>query len=147
MGVRRLGTRQHRERGSVTAFVVVLATAFILLAGLIYDAGLAMAAKTSAINEAQQAARTAAEALEPQDLRDGALVTNPGQAEADAQTYLTAAGDTGTVQVEGDQITVTVVHHQSTAILGLVGISQITVTGTATIQIEQGVTTSTQQGS
>ena len=138
--------RTDRERGSLTAFVVVLAATFIVLSGLIYDAGLAMAAKTSTITEAQQAARTAAQALNPQDLRDGILTTTPGQAETEAEAYLTAAGDTGTVQVEGDQITVTVVHHQSTAILGLIGISQITVTGTATTQIEQGVTTTTQQG-
>lgn len=134
------------ERGSATAFVVVLATCFILLGGLIYDAGLAMAAKTSAITEAQQAARTAAQALNPEDLRDGTLATTPAQAEADAQHYLAATGDTGTVQLDGNQITVTVQRHQRTAVLGLVGINQLNVTGTATIQIEQGITSNTKQG-
>jgi len=133
-------TPARRERGSITAFVVVLAATFIILGGLIYDAGLAMAAKTSAIDEAQQAARTAAQALSPAALRGGHLATTAGQAEADAEAYIAAAGDTGTVAIDGDLITVHVVHHHSTAILGLIGVGEITVTGDATTQIEQGVT-------
>jgi hypothetical protein len=105
-----------------------------------------MAAKTSAINEAQQAARTAAQALNPAALRNNVLVTTPGQATADAEAYITSSGDTGSVTIDGNQITVRVVHHQPTQILSLVGVGEITVTGVATAQIEQGVTTSTQQG-
>lgn len=139
-------TRAHRERGSVTAFVVVLAATFIILGGLIYDAGLAMAAKTSAIDEAQQAARAAAQALNPAALRNHTLVTTPGRAESDAKAYIAAAGDTGTVAIDGDQITVHITHHQPTSILGLIGVGQISVTGDATAQIEQGVTNSGQGG-
>ena len=145
----RTGTRprsRDRERGSVTAFVVVLALAFVILAGLVYDGGRALAAKTAAIDEAQQAARTAAQALDPADLRDNILATTPGQAIADAEGYIASCGDTGTVTINGDQISVDVVHHQPTEILGVIGIGEITVTGNATAEIEQGVTTSAQQG-
>ena len=133
--------RADRERGSITALVVVFAACFIILGGLIYDAGRAMAAKTTAIDEAQQAARTAGQALNAADLRDNVITITPGQAVADAEAYLTSCGDTGTVIVVGDQITVRVVRHQPTAILGLVGVSEITVIGTATAEIEQGVST------
>lgn len=138
--------RASRERGSITAFVVVLAATFIILGGLIYDAGLAMAAKTSAIDEAQQAARAAAQALSPAALRNHTLATTPGQAETDAEAYIAAAGDTGTIEIDGDQITVHVIHHQPTSVLALIGVAEITVTGDATTQIEQGVTTNSGQG-
>lgn len=138
--------RRDRERGSITPFVVVFALGFVILAGFIYDGGRALAAKTSAINEAQQAARTAAQALNPAELRNNVLATTPGQAIADAEAYIASCGDTGTATVNGDQITVTVTHRQSTEILGVIGISEITVTGNATAKVEQGVTTSAQQG-
>jgi hypothetical protein len=133
-------SRPDRERGSITAFVVVLAAAFVILAGLVYDGGRALAAKTAAIDEAQQAARTAAQALNPADLRDNVLATTPGQAIADAEGYIASCGDSGTVTINGDQISVEVVHHQPTEILGVIGVSEISVTGSATAEIEQGVT-------
>lgn len=133
--------RVDRERGSITAVVVVFAAAFLVLGGLVYDAGRAMAAKTSAIDTAQQAARTAAQALNAGDLRNNVLATTPGQAIADAEAYIAASGDTGTVTITGNQITVSVVRRQSTSLLALVGVGEITVTGTASTEIEQGVTT------
>lgn len=136
----------EHERGSVTAFIAVLAAAFLLLGGLIYDGGRAEAAKTTAIDVAQQAARTAAQALNPADLRENILATNTGQAISDAEAYIAASGDTGTVTISGDQISVTVTHRQPTVFLGLVGIGEITVTGTAITDIEQGVTAPDQQG-
>ena len=138
--------RRERERGSITAMVVVFAAAFLLLGGLVYDAGRAMAAKTTVIDEAQQAARTAAQALNAGELRNNVLATTPGQAIADAQAYITASGDTGTVTITGQTITVHVVRQQPTSLLALVGVGESTVTGTATTEIEQGVTTSTGQG-
>lgn len=86
-----------RERGSVTAFVVVMAAAFLVGAGLVIDGGLALAGKTTAMDEAQQAARTAATALAQQPLRDGQIVVDTGPALTRAQTYITATGDSGTV--------------------------------------------------
>jgi Flp pilus assembly protein TadG len=133
--------RRDRERGSITAVVVVFAACFLVLGGLVYDAGRAMAAKTSAIDTAQQAARTAAQALNAGELRNNVLATTPGQAIADAEAYIAASGDTGTVTITGNQITVSVVRRQSTSLLALVGVGEITVEGTASTEIEQGVTT------
>ena len=133
--------RRARERGSVTAMVVVFAAAFLVLGGLVYDAGRAMAAKTTAIDEAQQAARTAAQALNAGELRNNVLATTPGQVISDAEAYIVASGDTGTVTITGQTITVHVVRHQPTSLLALVGVGEITVSGTATTEIEQGITT------
>ena len=137
--VRRRTGRRERERGSITAVVVVFAACFLVLGGLVYDAGRAMAAKTTAIDEAQQAARTAAQALNAGQLRNNVLATTPGQAIADAEAYIAASGDTGTVTITGQTITVHVVRHQATSLLALVGVGEITVTGTATTDVEQGV--------
>ena len=134
------------ERGSVTAFVVVLAAAFILGAGLVIDGGLALAGKTTAEDEAQQAARTAATALAQQPLRDGQIVLNPGPALAVAQAYIAATGDSGTVTLDGTLIHARVVHRQPTKILGLFGVGEITVTANATARVESGITQSTDTG-
>lgn len=137
----RVRCRARAERGSVTAFVVVMAAAFIVGAGLVIDGGLALAGKTTAEDEAQQAARTAATALARQPLRDGQIVLDPGPALADAQAYIAAAGDTGTVSLDGTLIHVHVVHRQPTKILGLFGLGEITVSADATARVEQGVST------
>lgn len=134
------------ERGSVTAFVVVMAAAFILGAGLVIDGGLALAGKTTAEDEAQQAARTAATALAQQPLRDGQIVVNPGPALADAQAYIAATGDSGTVTLDGTLIHARVVHRQPTRILGLFGVGVITVAADATARVESGVSQSTDAG-
>jgi hypothetical protein len=134
------------ERGSVTAFVVVMATAFILAAGLVIDGGLALAGKTTALDEAQQAARTAATALAQGPLRQGQIVVDTGPALADAQAYITATGDTGTVTLNGTLIHAHVVHRQHTQILNLFGVGEITVSGDATARIESGTSRESDTG-
>ncbi len=140
---RRIPRGRDAERGSVTAFVIVLATAFIVAAGLVIDGGLALAGKTTALDEAQQAARTAATALARQPLRDGQIVLDPGPALSDAQAYIAATGDTGTVTLDGALVHAHIVHRQPTRILGLFGLGVITVSADATARIEQGVSTQT----
>lgn len=143
---RRHPRARQAERGSITAFVVVMAAAFILGAGLIIDGGLALAGKTTAQDEAQQAARTAATALAQQPLRDGQIIVNSGPALADAQAYIAATGDSGTVTLNGTLIHARVVHRQPTKILGLFGIGEITVAADATARVESGVTQSADTG-
>ena len=54
--------------------------------------------------------------------------------------YLAAAGNTGTVAVNGKQVTVTVTISQPTQILSLAGIDHLTETGTGTATAEQAPT-------
>ncbi|MHB1884915.1 MAG: hypothetical protein ACYCVV_07860 [Acidimicrobiales bacterium] len=126
------------ESGMVTAFVVIFTLALLLMAGLVLDGGLALAAKVQAIDDAQAAARAGAQAIDIPTYRASGLITlDPAQATADAQRYLAAAGHTGTVSVNGEQVTVTVTITQATQILDLAGIDHLTETGTGTATAEQ----------
>ena len=138
--------RPQAERGSVTAFVIVLAAAFIVAAGLVIDGGLALAGKTTALDEAQQAARTAATALAQGPLRDGQIALDPGPALAVAQAYIAATGDSGTVTLDGTLIYAHITHRQPTRILGLFGVGEITVSANATARVESGVTSADPRG-
>ncbi|MHB1986661.1 MAG: hypothetical protein ACYCSF_01550 [Acidimicrobiales bacterium] len=126
------------ESGMVTAFVVIFTLALLLMAGLVLDGGLALAAKVQAIDDAQAAARAGAQAIDIPTYRASGLITlDPAQATADAQRYLAAAGHTGTVSVNGEQVTVTVTITQATQILDLAGIDHLTETGTGTATAEK----------
>ena len=126
------------ESGMVTAFVVIFTLALLLMAGLVLDGGLALAAKVQAIDDAQAAARAGAQAIDIPTYRASGLITlDPAQATADAQRYLAAAGHTGTVSVNGEQVTVTVTITQATQILDLAGIGHLTETGTGSATAEQ----------
>jgi hypothetical protein len=129
------------DRGQVTAFIVIFTAAVVLFAGLLLDGGLALAAKVRAIDEAQEAARAGAQALDLAAYRaDGAVRLDPVQARALAQRYLATTGDTGTVTVVSNQVTVAVTAHQHTQLLGAVGLHTLTVTGTATAHPVRGIT-------
>jgi Flp pilus assembly protein TadG len=131
-----------REQGQITVFVVVVMVALLAVAGLVYDGGQALAAKTTAIDIAQEAARAGAQQVNLASFRaTGQVVLDAPAAQAAAQAYLagTGTGDTVTVSVTGDTVTVTVAHVQPTVFLGLIGIRALHVTGTATAAAESGV--------
>ena len=128
------------QDGRVTAFVVVIVTALILFAGLVLDGGLALAAKVRALGEAQEAARAGAQKIDLVAYRtSGTLRLAPQQASAAAQSYLAAAGHTGSVSIAGNTITVTVTISQPTELLDLIGIGSITVTATGQAQPQRGI--------
>jgi hypothetical protein len=124
----------------VTAFVVIFTFALFLLAGLVIDGGLTLAARIQAIDEAQAAARAGAQAVDVPLFRStGEVVLDSAQAKGDAQSYLAATGHTGTVQVNGDHVAVTVSITQPMQILGIGGIGSLTVTGRGSATAEHGV--------
>lgn len=119
------------DEGRATAFIVVLVVGILALAGLTLDGGLALAAKVKANGEAQAAARAGAQAIDLSAYRNtGTLQLVPAQAVADAQSYLATVGASGRVTVSGDTVTVSITATQGTQLLGLVGISSLTVHGT-----------------
>ncbi len=137
-----LGRRRARlgedEAGMVTAFVVVFTLALVVMAGLVLDGGLALAAKVQAIDDAQAAARAGAQAIDiPLYRSTGQITLDPAQATTDAERYLAQSGHAGTVTVNGEQVTVTVTINQPTQILSLAGIGHLTVSGTGTATAEQ----------
>jgi hypothetical protein len=126
----------------VTAFVVVLAIGILALAGLTLDGGLALAAKVQANGQAEAAARAGAQAIDLNAYRSsGALQLVPSQAVADAQSYLATVKAQGTVTISGDTVTVTITASQRTQLLGLVGISNLSVHGEGSAHPQRGVVT------
>jgi hypothetical protein len=124
------------ERGSVTAFVAVVATALVMVAGMAYDGGQVLAAHASARADAAKAARAGAQELDLTILRTtGDAVLDPTRAQAAATAYLHQAGAIGTVTVEGPSVTVTVTATQPLLILpGADRTIVVTQTATATDQ-------------
>lgn len=111
-------TRCRDERGSITAFVAVVAVALVMVAGMAYDGGQVIHAHNAARNDAEQAARAGAQRIDVTHLR----LTNeprldPAEAESSALAYLAQVGSTGTVTVSGADITVTVTRRQELRIL------------------------------
>ena len=130
--LRHRAVRERDERGIATLFVVLLATAMLAVAGLVIDGGYALAAKREAMNEAEQAARVGADALDPAALRSGDTRVNTARAHAAAQAYLNQVGARGSVSVDGGEVTVTVTASQDTTILSAVGVTSLPVKATAT---------------
>lgn len=130
------------DEGRVSAFVVVLTLGILTLAGLTLDGGLALAAKVEANGQAEAAARAGAQAIDLTVYRtNNRLQLVPAQAVDNAQSYLAAVGASGTVTVSGDTVTVTVTASQNTQLLGMVGISSLTVHGTGSAHPQRGVVT------
>jgi Flp pilus assembly protein TadG len=97
------------ERGSVTAFVAVIATALVMVAGMAYDGGEVLNTHAAARRDASQAARAGAQQLDTDHLRaTGEVLLDPTAAQDAALDYLELAGATGTAVVDGASITVTV---------------------------------------
>jgi len=121
--------RLRGEGGQVTVFVVVVAVALVVAAGLVVDGGYTLAAERRAYNEAEAAARAGAQALSADALRAGTLEVDPGAATTAAQAYLAQTGHVGTVMVTGDTVAVDVSFVEPMRMLGMVGISELTVHG------------------
>jgi hypothetical protein len=129
----RHGADRDPERGSVTAYTLVLTLAVLGFAGLVLDAGLAVATKVQAISTAQSAARAGARDLDLTTLRTtGAILIDPTSATATARDWLARAGVTGTVAATPQTVTVTVRTSRRTQLLRLVGVTALPVSGTAT---------------
>ncbi|GLY71378.1 pilus assembly protein TadG-related protein [Amycolatopsis taiwanensis] len=128
------------DEGRTTAFVVVLTIGILTLAGLTLDGGLALAAKVKANGQAEAAARAGAQAIDLAAYRNGGtLQLVSAQAVADAQRYLVTVGASGAVTVSGDTVTVTITTTQGTQLLGMVGISSLSVHGSGSAHPRRGV--------
>lgn len=131
---------RKNESGQVTAFVVTMMSALLLMGGLVFDGGKTLTAKRQAINEAEAAARAGAQSLDTSAYRTTGVVSlDPAAARQAALAYLSATGDSGTVQVQGDEVRVTVTHIEPTSILSIAGVRQFTVTGTGVAHAVRGV--------
>ncbi len=132
--------RRCREDGSITAFVALVLVALFALLGLVVDGGRAISSQQAAVVEAEQAARAGAGALSVGGLRHGTVTLVSRRAIADAVAYTVAAGHPGTATMANGVVTVHVRYRMPTVILGIVGISSLPVSATATAVDLAGVT-------
>src|ERR1700737_910151 len=91
----------------VTAFVVLTTVALVMFIGLVLDGGYTLAARREAIDEADGAARAAAQSVAVSS-RSGPIVLDQGRAQAAVDSFLGPTGHTGQASVQGDVVTVTV---------------------------------------
>lgn len=110
--------RARGDRGSVSAFVAVVALALVMVAGMAYDGGQVVAAQATARDVAASAARAGAQEIDLDRLRgSGDPVLDAERAVASAEAFLAQAGYPGTVAVDGSAVTVTVQVRQPMRIL------------------------------
>jgi len=133
--------RRRDEAGMVTAFVVVITLALVLFIGLVLDGGYTLAARREAIDEADGAARAAAQSVDPLTRTSHQTVLDSGQAQAAVDLFLIPTGHQGRAVVNGDLVTVTISFSQPLYILGAGGLFSITVTGHGSARAVPGVQT------
>ena len=128
------------EEGAATIFVVGLATALLMLAGLLFDGGRVLDARREAFHTADNAARAAAQAVDIEVVRSGAPpLLDIAAAETAAREYLDRLGLDGDVLVTADQVSVTVSIDVEMTLLQAIGLDGRTVTGTGRARIVEGV--------
>ena len=141
-----MSERIHRshstaEGGSISAFLVLLMVALFALMGMVLDGGSALAARQSATDEAEQAARAGAGALSVDSLRSGSVEIDQEQAVEVAEQFTVAAGHPGTATVEAGTVTVRIQYRIPTQVLGIIGVTTLPVVASASAVDVEGVTT------
>ena len=125
-------TSRGADSGYVAVMFAGILVAVMTAIGLLVDGSIALAAHRRANNEAEQAARAAAQAIDVRGFTSGqALTIDPAAARGAAAAYLAGTGDAYTIDVTGPrEITVTVTVTAKTRFLGIVGVSTVTAVGT-----------------
>ncbi len=135
-------TRRRRDddTGAVGLMLAVLAVGLLAMVGLVVDGAGKARALARADDIAAAAARAGAQALDLADVRAGTGTTvDPARARAAATAFLAAAGMAGTVTVTdgGRTLAVTATTAHTPVFLGAIGVRQMAVTGTATVDLRQ----------
>lgn len=132
---------RQREDGSLSILVVGLATALLMVSGLLYDGGQILTARREAFAVADNAARAGAQAVDVATLRTaGTTRLDPLAASSAVHGYLDRVGHAGTVTVDGDRVEVVVSITVEMHLLSAVGLSTRTVTGTGQARAVRGIT-------
>ncbi|WP_449063245.1 pilus assembly protein TadG-related protein [Planomonospora algeriensis] len=124
----------------MNGFAAGVVGALLLLAGIVVDGGLVLAARVRAVNEAYEAARSGARQLDfGAYRRDGEVRLDPGRARSAALAYVAETSDSATVDVSGDTVTVVVRVVQPPRVLGLAGVGAFEVSGRASVTAQRRV--------
>jgi hypothetical protein len=139
--VKRSRRQAAGERGVATIWAVIVVTACIAMIGLVLDGGVILRARSDAFGLAGAAARAGAQQLEPDAAAQGQVALDPNRARQAALDYLAARGATGTVSVEGNNVTATVFLTAHLQILRVRDGGAVGVTATATVTAFKGAAT------
>ena len=127
------------ERGSVTLFIVLLATVILGLGGVVHDAGAALVSARRVTDIAETAARAGVQGGTAPDAA-GVAHLDPQQARQAAANFLSGQGLRGDVLADADRVEVTVHLRQPTTLLRAVGITHLDVSGTGVARPLLGIT-------
>lgn len=132
------------ERGAISAMVVTLVVMLFMLAGLVIDGGLAINARQRIYDDAEQAARAAANQIDIDALREsGQVILLEAAARQAAVDYMTARGYPAAnvnVQVNGNEVFVYAEDRVNTSLLQLIFIDDFPIEGQATSRPAVGIT-------
>ena len=125
------------EHGSISLWMVTSSFVMMVLVGLAVDLGGQVHTQQRARDLAAQAARTGGQQVQAAPAIEGRyLNVDVSAARSAAEAYLSTAGIDGTVSINGgDTITVDVTDTYEPRFLGLLGITHLDVTGTATARL------------
>lgn len=134
--------RLRCDRGAGEFIVLMLLTAMVAMAGLVYDAGMAFNAERRANNIAANAARVGANQLDLDRLYgEGVVWLDIDHAVAHAQQSARRAG-AETVQpsydVDARELTITVEITHTPKLLGIIGVDPMTMSGEGTARVQRG---------
>jgi Flp pilus assembly protein TadG len=130
------------DRGSVTVWMITTALTLVLLVGLAVDLSGRVYAKQRAQDIAAEAARAGGQQLQgAAAVRGQGAIVDPRPAIAAANTYIASApGVTGTATVlGGTRIVTDTTTTYTTKFLGVIGITALTVTGHAEVNVNRVV--------
>lgn len=132
------------ERGAISAMVVTLTVMLFMLAGLVIDGGFAINARQRLYDDAEQAARAAANQIDIDALREtGQVVLLEAEARQAAVDYMTARGYGAgqvTVNFAGNEVSVHAEDRVNTSLLQLIFIDDFPIEGEATSRPAVGIT-------
>lgn len=128
---------RRADAGIATIWTAVVAVACLSMAGLVMDGGRILRARSSSYDLAGGAARVATQELDEVALNRGDVVVDVDAATGSALAWLAERDAGGSVVVEGDTVTVTVVQQVDMKFLPL---ASVEVSETATAQARRGGT-------
>jgi Flp pilus assembly protein TadG len=129
----RARVRLGDERGAVLVAGLLLALALLMVIGVGVDIGHAFIVRRQLVSLADDAALSGSQALDLQALHQGRLALDPGQARTAAlQTLAADPSVAGQASANLAAVQVVVRERVPTVLLGLVGISTLTVGAQAT---------------
>ena len=124
--------RAARQRGSLSVWIPFAVMFGIQFIGIVVDGVAVIRAQRSAQSVAAEAARTGGQQLYgPAAMRGLPTELDPAAAAAAARQYIALREMSGTVRVEGDVVIAEVTDTQELAILSVLGLAPVEVTGRA----------------